>query len=443
MVTKTSCIAAGDVFISRRLPERRYEGYDEFRNLILSHEVRFANMEILFLDNEGYPGSSTGTFAMGPPSAIEDVKSYGFNIFNTANNHALDFSHNGLIAHLDHMHKQDILHAGAGRNLDEASAPAYLECKDARVGLVGVCSTLGNNLHAGIQRGDMMGRPGVNPLRYDTFFNLSKKQLEQLKAIAQDTHINVSHDNYVRAGFQIAPKEGYYFGGSIFIESENAGIQTRLNEQDMQRIIKSIREMRRQADFAIVSIHSHESKPTDGTPPDFIRDFCRRCIDEGANVVIGHGSHRVRGVELYGNGVIFHSLGNILFQNDTVRLQPADFYQHYSLPTDSQVGEGLDARERSGALAREKSGVVAQAAGAQKEPGLYQTVLAGWDMEDGCIGNIKLYPVDMGVDLPRYRRGLPALTKDVLTLEYMRKLSIEFDTDIEIRDGIGYVKPLS
>ena len=81
--TKTSCIAAGDIFISRRLPERKYEGFEEFRQLVLQHEVRFANLEILFLDNEGYPGSSTGTYAMGPPAAIEDVKSLGFNLFNT------------------------------------------------------------------------------------------------------------------------------------------------------------------------------------------------------------------------------------------------------------------------------------------------------------------------------------------------------------------------
>ena len=441
MITKTSCVAAGDIFISRRLPERRYEGFEAFRDLVLEHEVRFANLEILFLDKEGYPGSSTGTYAMGPPAAIEDVKALGFNLFNTANNHALDFSHNGLMAHLGHLREQDILHTGAGQNLAEASAPVYLEGANARIGLIGVCSTLGNNLPAGIQRGDMLGRPGVNPLGFETLYHLSAEKLEQLKAIAKDTHINVSHENYVRAGFQIAPKEGYYFGGNIFVESDTPGMVTRPLERDMERIIKSIHEMRRQADFAIVSIHSHESIPTDGTPAEFMRDFCRRCIDEGANAVVGHGSHRVRGVELYGGGVIFYSLGNVLFENDTVHLHPADFYQHYSLPTDSQVGEGLDARERSGAVAREKSGLTGQSA-MPRGPGIYETVLAAWDMEDGRVQNIRLYPVEMGVNLPRYRRGLPALTNDVMTLEYMRGLSKEFNTDIEIKDGVGYVKPL-
>ena len=442
MHSKTSCVAAGDIFISRRLPECPYEGFEEFRDFVLQHEVRFANMEILFLEsNEGYPGSSTGTFAMGPPSAIPDVKSLGFNLFNTAINHSLDFSHNGLIAHLKNLRKHDILHAGAGENLAEAAAPAYLECSEARVGLVGACSTLGKNLPAGYQRGDMIGRPGVNPLGYETRYNISSEKLEQLKEIAKDTFINLSHDNYVRAGFQVAPKDGYYFGGNIFSESDTPGLVTRVMEEDMQRIIRSIKEMRRQADYAIVSLHTHEGSPTiQNSPADFLREFCHRCIDEGANVVIAHGPHRVRGVELYGDGVIFHSLGNVLFQNDTVRLQPADFYQQYSLPIDSYVGEGLDARENSGAAARQKSGMTTPMP--NLGPGMYETVLAEWDMEDGHVANVRLHPVSMGPDMVRYRRGLPSLSKDEKILKYMDGLSTMFNTCIEIKDGVGYVKPL-
>ena len=438
MVTKTSCVAAGDVFITRRLPEGGYEGFEEFRQKVLEHEVRFANLEILLLDKEGYPGASTGTFAMGPPAAINDVKTLGFNLFNSANNHALDFSHNGLMAHLRLLREHDILHAGAGENLDEAAAPAYLEGKNARIGLVGACATLGANLPAGIQRGDMMGRPGVNPLRFDTMYKVSPEKMEQLKGIAEETHINVNHENYVRAGFQIAPKEGYYFGGNIFCESDKPGIATRVQERDMERIIKSIQEVRRQADFAIVSIHSHETAETDSAvPADFLHEFCRRCIDAGANAVVGHGAHRVRGVELYNGGVIFYSLGNVLFQNDTVKIQPADFYQHYSLPIDSQVGEGMDARENSGAVARAKSGI-----GPAPGPGMYETVLASWDMEDGRVSNVRLQPINMGKDLARYRRGLPALTKDTAILEYMNNLSKIYNTEIEIKDGVGYVKPV-
>ena len=41
--------------------------------------------------------------------------------------------------------------------------------------------------------------------------------------------------------------------------------------------------------------------------------FSRRCIDAGADLVLGHGPHIPRGVELYRNKLIVYSLGNFLF----------------------------------------------------------------------------------------------------------------------------------
>jgi poly-gamma-glutamate synthesis protein (capsule biosynthesis protein) len=130
-----------------------------------------------------------------------------------------------------------------------------------------------------------------------------------------------------------------------------------------------------------------------------------------------------------------------LFENDTVRLAPADWYQRYSLPTDSYVGEGMDARERSGASARAASGITS--APVRKGAGMYEAVLAAWDMENGRIHNVRLHPVNLGGELPRYRRGLPALSKDVEVLQYMHELSQPYDTGIEIKDGVGYVRKLN
>ena len=73
---------------------------------------------------------------------------------------------------------------------------------------------------------------------------------------------------------------------------------------------------------------------------------------------------------------------------------------------------------------------------------MYQTVLAAWDMEDGHIRNVRLHPVDMGSQLPRYRRGLPSLSKDDKILQYIDEHSKQYNTCIEIKDGVGYVKPL-
>lgn len=65
------------------------------------------------------------------------------------------------------------------------------------------------------------------------------------------------------------------------------------------------------ADFVIVSMHA--GKEYTRQPTRFQQDFAHAAIDAGASVVIGHHPHWVQPVEYYGNGIIFYSLGNFVF----------------------------------------------------------------------------------------------------------------------------------
>ena len=57
---KLTFIATGDVFITRRFPEGGYEGFDEIRDCIEQHDVKFTNLEMTFHDQEGYPAAQSG-----------------------------------------------------------------------------------------------------------------------------------------------------------------------------------------------------------------------------------------------------------------------------------------------------------------------------------------------------------------------------------------------
>ena len=178
----------------------------------------------------------------------------------------------------------------------------------------------------------------------------------------------------------------------------------------------------------MVSIHSHElGGLRKDVPAEFLVTFARACIDAGANVVLGHGPHVLRGIERYHGGVIFYSLGNFLFENDTTTHQPADFYEKYGLPHDAQVGAGMDCRSKNGTV------------GLGVNPNVWHSVVACWSMENGEIGLIKLHPITLHQELPRYRRGLPALTEDETVLHELAELCKPFETELSIRDGIGYV----
>ena len=68
--TEMRLIATGDMFITRRIPEDGYEGFEQLRDCVMEHDVKFSNLEMTFHNQEGYPAAvSGGTWAMMAPEA--------------------------------------------------------------------------------------------------------------------------------------------------------------------------------------------------------------------------------------------------------------------------------------------------------------------------------------------------------------------------------------
>ena len=428
---KTTLIAGGDAFITRRIPEGGYEGFEEVRDLINRYDVKFVNLEMTFHNQEGYPAAfSGGTWAMADPGTLDDIKSYGFNIYNTANNHSCDYSHGGVLATIRNLREKNMIFAGTGRNLSEASRPCYLETKNARIALIGASSTFHESGSAGGQTGDMIGRPGLNPLRFETVYHLCPENYQKAVELAQVTKINAEAEKSVKNGYSSPPAEGTMsFGRYTLVLDQKDWVESRPLEADMARIEKEIIEGRKQADTVLVSIHTHEMAGEDSSVPAmFLETFSRRCIDAGADAVIGHGPHELRGIEIYKEKPIFYSLGNFLFETETVKLQPYDAYVNKKMPADTKVGAYMDARSKNGT------------AGYGVLPEIWEAVLAGFTMEDGQVTEIQLYPISLGMDQKRSKKGIPVLSGDQKVLRYLEKLSEPYGTRIEIRDGTGYIK---
>ena len=113
---KMTLIATGDAFITRRFPEGGYEGFEQVRDVISQYDVKFSNLEMTFHNEEGYPAAfSGGTWAMADPRTLDDMRSFGFNLFNTANNHSCDYSHGGVLATIRNLKERDMIFAGTGK----------------------------------------------------------------------------------------------------------------------------------------------------------------------------------------------------------------------------------------------------------------------------------------------------------------------------------------
>lgn len=426
-----SIIATGDSFINRHLPPGD-KAARQLSELINSADVRFTNLETVLRRDEGFPSAqSGGTWASSPPDVLQHLQDYGFNTLAWANNHTLDYSYGGLVATQSYIDQYGFVHVGAGLNLAEASAIKYLEFSGGRVAIIAGTATFHESWIAGEQRPDVAGRPGVNPLRFQKIYRVNADHLQHLKNIAAKSGINAEHDLRVKEGFA-APddKSTFRFGAELFQLATDGkeGETSFVNARDMQRFAKRIEEAKRSADIVLVSIHAHEMQ--DGRkdiPADFLVEFARNCIDKGAHSVIGHGPHILRGMEIYRNRPIFYSLGDFIFQNDTVANLPSDFYEKQGLGSEHSVIDALEKRSDNGKR------------GLGVNPDVWRSVVARWELQGGALAKMELFPIDLGFDEPVYRRGWPRLTDDVSALENLRELSAAFGTELVIEDGVGKV----
>lgn len=430
-MAKTTFIATGDLFMTRRIPEAGYAGFQELRDCILSHDVRFNNLEMTFHNCEGYPAAvSGGTWAMADPVMLDDVKRFGFNIFNTANNHSGDYSHGGLLATIAHLKERNMIFSGTGATLGEASKPCYLETPNARVALISVNgSTDLPASAAGAQTADLPGRPGLNPLRINKIYHLDPKHFAMAKELVAVSGVNMAVERSIRNGYKTPFPEGKLpMGGINFVLDDHNWIESTPHKQDMARILGEIREARRQADVVLVSIHTHVNDTYEtNIPGQFLQTFGRACIDAGATAMLGHGPHELQGIEIWGGGVIFYSLGNFLFQTETVEFQPWDAYNNRNMPLDTKVGAYMDDRSKNNTV------------GYNVQEWIWKAVMGAFTMEEGKLTQVQLYPIDLGQNLPRGRKGVPVMTGDEHTLQYLQTLSEPYGTKIRIENGVGYI----
>lgn len=417
--------AAGDAIIQRRIYDD-FEGFSELAPFICQGDARFFNLETT-LNHEGEARASQfsgGTYIRTNPEVLDDLKKFGFNMTSFNNNHALDFFYDGFEKTFDAVNKSGLVHSGTGRNLAEASAPRYLETKNGRVALISVNSTFDPSMMAGEQSDRVPGRPGINGLRINKHIELPKEDLECIKRIAKMTNIN--------AAKEIVRKEGYFpeladneseLGDLKFVEGEEAKFVMEVNPKDIERVKKAIYEAQLQADYIIISVHSHQlSGDAKENPSQFLQDFAHTCIDAGAHAIVGHGPHLLRPIEVYKDCPIFYSLGDFILQLYSIELAPADFFTKHGLTPDATVHELLKKRSKDFTV------------GLMTDKKMFRSVIPCWETDGTKLTKLTLMPVEMSMNSHKSDMGLPRRSYDPGIAEYLRKMCEPFGTKITLMD---------
>lgn len=88
------------------------------------------------------------------------------------------------------------------------------------------------------------------------------------------------------------------------------------NGMDLIDDVKAIQKAKEESDFVFVIVHGgHEYY---NLPSPRMQKQYRFYIDNGADIVVGHHTHCISGMETYKNKPIYYSLGNFLFTKSSV-----------------------------------------------------------------------------------------------------------------------------
>jgi capsule synthesis protein PGA_cap len=420
--------AVGDVMIKRPASMLEDPAFQSVLKLVRDADIAVGNMEGNLGDIANFEGPLRGM--MGSKDVAKDLKAMGFDLLNRANNHIFDSDKEGMFSTIQQLDEAGIVHAGTGKNLEDARAPAYLDTPKGRVAIVGMHTphnTAASN--ASYQTGNIGGRPGLNALNYETFHHVTADQLDSIKKVRAAVYTPPpGTTNTVRLPDD-GPADRVQLFGTWFKLGTPGTKSFEMDRNDLREILRSIRDGKYLSNFLVTTIHAHQGPITaqqwlfEDQTPDFLIDLARKAIDNGADAFVGHGPHVLRGIEIYKGRPIFYGLGEFFYQ-----------WQHMdaSIMSGSFLGRPMTSDDM----------VDVRAAGTWKQVN-FESVVALSRYDKGTLVEVRLHPIEGGFNGPLANLGIPRAAPPEVAqriLQRLRALSKPFGTTIAIEGNVGVIR---
>jgi poly-gamma-glutamate synthesis protein (capsule biosynthesis protein) len=241
--------------------------FQRMRDTLVKADLVYANLEGLLVKSVGtridIPDKPEWTHP-GPDGATA-LKRSNIMVVGVANNVAS--GRENILKSIGVLDANGIAHAGAGRNLDEAHKPAIVERKGVKIG----------------------------------FLQYTARWYQDRDMIANTTEAGVA---------RITSLDGIT-----------------IDPGDLDRLRADIRKLRPQVDIVVVSHHNRDGSTAvqfgavKGTSAgrdrskteEYQKQLARVALDSGADLVFGHGTHTIQGVEIYNGKPILYAIGHSNF----------------------------------------------------------------------------------------------------------------------------------
>lgn len=420
--------AVGDGFFWRRSPVvPDDENHRHLWRLISEADAAFVNLEGPVGHPDAYPVKqySWGGYPYAEEWVPQQLADAGFNLVSLANNHMMNYSEPSIRANIELVAAAGMAGAGAGSCLSDARAPAYLTLDRARVALIGVDTSYEWGEFHDVQmasdaRGDIRGRPGVNGVRWDIDYEVTSEVFESLRCLLRDVgrlpgnffpqwtdaavgSSDPAYRSSIGMGMWVPGPNDLVFIGRRFRRSNRNAVSTACRRRDLDALTMTIEDAVRNADYVIVSCHSHEGDAFNPTlPADYVAELAHACVDAGAHVFLGHGSP-LKGFEVYRGRAIFYDLGKFCLEYHLSSRLPAELLEVWDLEADASTEDYF--RRRAALMNGEMTPQVAA------EMKLFDYgLLAEVEMRGGRLVSAGAYVLDHNENAGPERFGMPRLS---------------------------------
>lgn len=426
-------ITGDSLFSSRNISQRIDE---KIATSLKSADVNFTNAEFCTPQVDTPPAAGRGYVTAVRENKLDELKKLGFNLINFANNHTGDFGVKGILDTIQAAEKRNIDPIGIGRSLDEVHLPKFYDTKTGRIGIVAAATTRSEVFLASNAGNGVPARPGLNPLRWDRTYIVPEDAFGTIKNLSQQLGLTQSIEVGTRIErWQQLPNYELYLGSMYqeklhFKEGDKYKVETVPNQEDLNNIVRQIADAKKRAHFVVFSLHTHEGINENwyaDEPAEFVKQAAYQAIDAGADIVIGHGAHFLRGIELYHKKPIFYNLGSFLMEFEAGEsIIPPEMYQAYQLQTNSLPSDLHQMRAYdNGELAGFNSDEIFSMG----------FVLSVDYTEKNKQPEYGLLPIDLRMaNEDSLKRGIPVVAKKDLAqrmVKRIQKLSLDLGTKIE------------
>lgn len=252
-------MAVGDIGPDRADPA---ECFAMSGSLIRSADIAFCHLDLPLTEGGTRLPQARHT-VRSPIKTAAALLDAGFSMVSFASNHCMDWGNDAFFETIGHLEEAGLTPIGVGRHVMEARAPRFAETRIGPVAFIAACSILPQAYWA------EENRPGCAPMRAFT-------QYEQIE-----------HDQ----------------------PGTPARIHTFAHREDLAALVDSVRKAKETARAVIVSLHwGIHFIPA--VIADYQREVAHALIDAGADAILGHHAHILKGIEIHRGKPIFYSLAN-------------------------------------------------------------------------------------------------------------------------------------